>query len=87
MIEDRQLLKLMGITVTVKQAVQYRSGDYLALELVVGRWRGFIKAHRDMLINTLMGAQLVEVVCVSRDDLMQLVRVEDEKVIGTFSLE
>ncbi len=87
MIEDRQLLKLMGITVTVKQAVQYRSGDYLALELIIGRWRGFIKAHRDMLINTLMGAQLVEVVCVSRDDLMQLVRVEDEKVIGTFSLE
>ena len=74
-IEERQLLKLMGVTVTVKETVQYRCGNDLALELIVGRWGRFMKTLRDMLVNALMGSLLIEVVSVSQDDSVQLVGV------------
>ena len=71
----------------MKQTVQYRSDDYLALELIVGWWHGFIKTHGDMLINALMRAQFVEVVCISRDNSMQLASVENEKIVGAFAFQ
>ena len=40
---------------------------------------------RDMLVNALMRSLLIEVDSVSRDDAVQLVSVEDEKVIGTLA--
>ena len=40
-----------------------------------------------MLINALMRSQLVEVVCVSRDDSVQLVRVENKKIVCAFAFQ
>ena len=77
----------MGIAVTVKQSGEHWRRNDLALESIVGRWSGFIKPGGNLLINALMRPLLIEVISISRDDSVQLIRMKNEEVIGTFSFK
>lgn len=80
-------MQLMSVAVTVKQAVEYRCGDDLALEPVIWRRRRFMKAFRNMLVDALMGSLSIEIVSISRDNSMQLMGMKDEEIVCAFSFK
>jgi hypothetical protein len=67
------------------QTVQRWRSNYLSFDLIGKRGAGLIEPGRNPLLEALMGAMLIVITSKSRDHTSELILVENEEVVKTFS--